>query len=84
MSGNRIGFVVLTCITERDGRQGAAVDYQEVRGPYSAAEKERDRLRAHYDIDVKFGEETPPDRYSYEVAELVTCDRMTAEEDREH
>ena len=77
LSGNHIGFVVLTRVTDSDGTPCAFVSYQEVTGP-RAAGKERDRQRAHFDIDVKFGEEQQPERYSYEVAELVTCDPAEA------
>lgn len=73
MSGNHIGFVVLTRVTESDGTPGAFVIYQEVTGPYAAAEKERDRQREHQEIDVKYGAEERW-RYSYEVAELCTYD----------
>jgi hypothetical protein len=77
MSGNRIGFVVLTRVTESDGTPGAFVTYQEVTGPRAVAENERDRQRAHYEVDVRFGDDRP-DRYAYEVAELVTCDPAEA------
>ena len=71
MSGNRIGFMVLT-YTETDAMARTLVKY-ELCGSRAAAENECGRQQAHAAVDAKFGK-SPPWRYSYEVAELVTCD----------
>ena len=76
MSGNHIGFVVVTFITAPDGTMRTGTEFNEVHGTYAKAERARDRQRAYYEVEMLFddGSPYPPDRYGYEVAELVTCD----------